>query len=108
MINYLAFSLAVSLVIMFIVNYRVIKDNQDMKTHIRYVDNRLQEHLVAYNKRVRYQDSPELEAEDKRLAEFQHKMMMGASEKDMLWSKNPELLRNSDTAKKYNEMVKNL
>lgn len=80
----------------------------DLKVRLSYIDNRLQEHLVAYSKRVRYQDYPELEAEDKRLAKFQQEMMMGASEKDMLWSKNPELLRNSDEAKRYNEIVKNL
>ena len=88
--------------------YQLSVANSDLEVRLSYVDNRLQEHLVAYNKRVRYQDNPELEVEDKRLAKFQQEMMMGASEKDMLWSKRPELLRNSDEAKRYNEIVKNL
>lgn len=82
--------------------------NSDLKKRLSCVDNRLHSHIVDYNKRIRYQDNPELEAEDKRLAQLQFNMMRGASDEDMAWSKNPELIRNSDKAKRYNEIVKNL
>ena|SRR5699024_9050602 len=80
--------------------HRLSVANGDLKSQLRYIDNRLDEHIRAYNKRIRYQDNPELEVEDRRLAKSRQEMMMGVSEKDILLGRNPELLRNSDAAKK--------